>query len=205
MDKRLIVETVVVGQLRTNCYLLADSFSRKAVIIDPGAQSELIASVISTKKLIPVAIVLTHGHFDHIGAVSDFDLPVYIYGDEIKLLKNSQDNLQYDFGYSISPDCEIKVLGNNDQISVGDLILDVIHTPGHTPGGICLKVDGILFTGDTLFKQGVGRTDLPGGSYSQLVESLKNKIMIFDERTIIYPGHGPSSTIGREKHENGTV
>ncbi|UCH12269.1 MAG: MBL fold metallo-hydrolase [Candidatus Omnitrophota bacterium] len=182
-----LIDKIVVGGLQTNCYLLADAKSKLCAIIDPGGDSPLIKEHLKSKEITPSFIINTHGHPDHIMSNGEFDLPIYIHKDDAKALAG------------LHPD---KLLNDGDKIQLENLTIDVIHTPGHTPGSICLLCDDLLFSGDTLFASGVGRTDLPGGSENQLINSIKNKLFILNGGIKVYPGHGPETTIGKEKEGN---
>ncbi|MFH1062440.1 MAG: MBL fold metallo-hydrolase [Candidatus Omnitrophota bacterium] len=204
MDKRIIVRLVVVGPLQTNCYIVGSRKTQEAVIIDPGAEVGKINAVVKAEGLNIKALILTHGHYDHIGCLDSFDLPVYIHAADAEMLANSEKNLSASFGLGQDFRPDIHILKDNDIIPVGDLQLRVLHTPGHSPGCICLHVDDILFSGDTLFCHGVGRTDLPGGSFAALSDSISKKLMIgLSDETLVLPGHGRSTTIKEEKQENG--
>ena len=202
MAKELIIEPIVVGDLETNCYVLAGNGSNEAVIIDPGADADKIRAVLKRNGLKLNSIILTHGHFDHIGALDDFDVPVYVHADDLEFMKNSSRNLFSNFGIDKKFDARFKLLRDGETISVADLTISIIHTPGHTPGGICLKIGSMLFSGDTLFRNGIGRTDLPGGSFEQISRSIKEKIFTLNDDLIVFPGHGPATTVKDEKEGN---
>jgi glyoxylase-like metal-dependent hydrolase (beta-lactamase superfamily II) len=199
----MFFKKIIVGDLGENCYIVADDNTRNAIIIDPGGDDERIKKVITENKLSPRFIVNTHGHADHIGADDKFGLPVYIHRLDAKCLADPAKNLSYltgaPFALSIS---EVKILEHADIIKLDSLSLEVIHTPGHTPGGISLRLNNIVFTGDTLFFGGIGRTDFPGASEQQLLSSIRDRLLSLADETIIHPGHGPSSTIGNEKRRN---
>ncbi len=182
-----VLDKIIVGQLFTNCYLLTEAESGHCAIIDPGADYKRIKGLIDSKKLTPSFIINTHGHPDHIMANSQFGLPVYIHKNDAGFLSAPGRNL---------------LIKDKDKIKLGNLTIEVIHTPGHTPGGISLFYNGILFSGDTLFAGGVGRTDLPGGSMQQLMSSIKEKLFKLPDDTKVYPGHGEETTIAREKAGN---
>jgi len=199
----MILKTIPVGDMQANCYLIARSASAGAIVIDPGADYPKIESALNKDDLKPQVIINTHGHIDHIGANHEFGVPVWIHRLDADHLINPMKNGSLIFlqvAYKSPP--ASRLLEDGEEITVADITLKVIHTPGHTPGGICLKVDNILFTGDTLFAGSVGRTDLPDGSQRKLINSIKEKLLMFDDNTVIYPGHGPSSTIGNEKRTN---
>ena len=199
---KMILKTVVIGELETNCYILGSDKTKDAVIIDPGDDYEKIIEVLKENDLKARSIINTHGHIDHIGADYQFNLPILIHSEDAPFLTSPEEDVFIFFGRRFPPTKPSRLLKDGDRINVGDVDITVIHTPGHTPGGICLKYNNILFTGDTLFAGGIGRTDLPGGSYEELLKSIKEKIMTLDEDITIYPGHGPTSTIGDEKHTN---
>lgn len=199
----MFLKKIIVGDLEENCYILADETTRNAIVIDPGADYERIIKVLGENRLLPCLVVNTHGHSDHIGADADFNLPVYIHKLDAKCLKDPQFNLSFLMGTPFSvPVKEVITVENGGIIKLDSLSLEVIHTPGHTPGGVCLKMDKVVFTGDTLFFGGVGRTDFPGASEQQLLASIRDRLLSLDDATTIYPGHGPSSTIGNEKRRN---
>lgn len=192
--------------MQVNCYILACSEGGQALIIDPGEQERKIRSVLDRYKLKPALIINTHGHYDHIGCNDKFGVPVYVHVDDRNMLKDPDSNLSAAFSDSFKVNSEIRVLEDEQLIKLDCIELEVIHTPGHTPGGIALLMkkpdSNILFTGDTLFYQGVGRSDLPGGDQAMLERSLKDKLMVLPDNVIIYPGHGPASTIGEERENN---
>jgi len=197
-----MVNKIVVGEVKANCYVIGCEETKKIVIIDPGDEPEKIKKIIGEKNLKPEIIINTHGHIDHISANDAFGLPVYIHRLDAEFLKEPDKNLSTFFAVPYTCNCETRLLEDGDVIEVGKLTFTVIHTPGHTPGGICLKTDNVVFTGDTLFCNGVGRTDFTGGSEEKLFKSIREKLFILSDETVIYPGHGPSSTIGKEKQRN---
>ncbi|MBM3248274.1 MAG: MBL fold metallo-hydrolase [Candidatus Omnitrophica bacterium] len=197
----MILETVVVGPYQANCYILAEKEGSEAIIIDPGGDYNKIKKAIDKYELIPKIVINTHGHIDHIGANDKFRLPVYIHKDDANCLLDSKRNMSAFLGSPVALDSKIKTLNDKDKITLGKLSLEVIHTPGHTPGGICLKIGDIVFTGDTLFYGGIGRTDFPYASEEKMRESLK-KLMSLPDKIKIFPGHGQASSIGEEKKSN---
>jgi glyoxylase-like metal-dependent hydrolase (beta-lactamase superfamily II) len=194
-------EIVVVGTYDTNCYLVYCEDTRESVIIDPGAEPEKIFGVTAGLDLKPVLVLNTHGHADHIGAnldmIQKYKIPLAIHPADEPLLQ--ADETTYLGRKSPAPD---RFLEDGESISFGRASLRVLHTPGHSPGGVSLAGDGILFSGDTLFNDGVGRTDLPGGSWKDLVNSIKDKILTLDGETIVLPGHGPWTTVAQEARSN---
>ncbi len=199
---KYILETLPVGPVAANCYLFGCANTKEAAIIDPGAEDGLIKERISALGLKPVYVINTHGHGDHIGANSKMGLPILIHAADAQCLTNPLKNMSGMLGVPISSPPASRLLEDGDKINVGNLILEVIHTPGHTPGSICLRCDEIVFTGDTLFAEGVGRTDLPGGMQYRLIKSIKERLFILPDETKVYPGHGPATTIGHEKGHN---
>ncbi|MBU4304169.1 MAG: MBL fold metallo-hydrolase [Candidatus Omnitrophica bacterium] len=200
MDNTIIVRTIIGGVLQTNCYILGDPQSGDAVVIDPGAEGEKIKTAVKKENLKINAVLLTHGHFDHIGALSAFSsLPVFMHKNDEMMVRNDKECLSFAGADKKNVMLCLQFLADSDLISVGELKLKAIHTPGHTPGGMCFLVRDILFSGDTLFNCGVGRTDLPGGSLAQLMGSIRDKLMCLPDDTVVFPGHGQPTTIGEEK------
>ncbi len=202
----MILESVCVGPMQVNCYILASEESASAIIIDPGDEERKIKRILDKHKLRPAFIINTHGHYDHIGADDEFGVSVYIHSQDLALLKDPQLNLSAFFTLPYSGKFKIMALEDNGTVKLQDIQLKVIHIPGHTPGGIALQMikpaDKIVFTGDSLFCQGIGRSDLAGGDEFLLIKSIKEKLLTLPDDTVIYPGHGPSSTIGKEKRNN---
>jgi glyoxylase-like metal-dependent hydrolase (beta-lactamase superfamily II) len=199
-------ETIVVGALETNCYLMYCEETRKGAVVDPGADPDKIFQVIDRAKIQPVILINTHGHIDHIGANKDikdkYGIPLYIHeGDKEMLALGHQSEISIFLGAKESPAPD-EYLKEGDEIKINNSFLKVIHTPGHSPGSVCLLGDGLLLSGDTLFNMGVGRTDLPGGSWEELERSIRSKIFALPEDIMVLPGHGPSTTVGREKNSN---
>ena len=201
----MILKKLVVGPFAANCYIIGSELTKEGMIIDPGDEAGEILKSVRDGQLDIKFIVLTHGHIDHVGAVKEVKevtgAEVCVHTDDAKSISGQEgqliSRLVSGLSYSAPPSPD-RLLKGGDSIDLGDLHLGVLHTPGHTPGGICLLGNGVLFTGDTLFNCGIGRTDLPGGSYSQLMNSLHTKLMILPDSTIVYPGHGPETTIGAE-------
>lgn len=196
----MVIEKIVVGEFQTNCYVVGCEKTKQGFIIDPGADYRRIMEIIKTAGIEVLFIVNTHGHMDHIKEDGRFGLPVYIHSEDAGCLKDPVRNLSQLFGFSLTVEVESFTLKEGDIIRAGEISFQVIHTPGHTPGSICLKCGNILFTGDTLFFGGYGRTDLPGGSEDTLFKSIRTKLLVLPDDTVIYPGHGPSSTIGQERN-----
>lgn len=204
--KMINYDLIVVGPLETNCYLVYCSKSLEAVIIDPGAEAEKLFPIIHELGLRLKAILNTHGHIDHVGANRDFKekfgLPIYLHPADQALLQRSQQlELSLLLGAKEPPAPDVN-LADGDLIEFGHISLRVIHTPGHTPGSVSFLGDNYLFSGDTLFCGGVGRTDLPGGSWRDLERSIREKILTLPDETVVLPGHGPATTVGEEKRSN---
>lgn len=206
----MIIDSLILGAFETNSYVLRESdTSRDCLVIDTGLEAGALIDFLRDRELNPVAIVLTHGHVDHIGGLlalrSEFpDIKVYIHKLDAEMLTNPEVNLSGMTGVPFSTEAEDFALAEQEVVEQAGIRLVVLHTPGHTPGGICLysKEDGVAFVGDTLFADSVGRTDFPGGSMAQLVAGIKEKLFALPEETKVYPGHGPATTIGREKKYN---
>ena len=196
------VDALSVGEIQANCYVVSSKATHNAILIDPGDEYLKIKAFLDKKKLTARLIVHTHGHIDHIQADNEFNLPIYVHRLDVELLKNPDKNLSSFLSHPFSVTANIKPIEDLDTITLDDMALQVMHTPGHTPGGICLKSDNAVFSGDTLFSGSIGRTDFPGASCQQLIQSIKEKLLILPDTTIIYPGHGPHSTIGKERKSN---
>lgn len=202
----MLVQDIVVGPLQVNCYIVGCETTKEALVIDPGEDGERILQAVAAAGLTVKMIVNTHGHFDHVGAnallVEKTGAPLYIHVSDAPFLPRIREHAAgYGLKVRVSPPPD-RVLHGGETLKVGTLSVSVIHTPGHTPGGICLYVEGHLFSGDTLFADSVGRTDLTGGNHEDLVEGIRNKLFILPDSTIVHPGHGADTTIGREKHHN---
>ena len=208
----MILKNFVVGQLETNCYILGDEKSKDALCIDPAGKVDEIMAAANKAKLSIKYIINTHGHFDHVGGNGPLKkitgAKLAIHSEDVMLLESvALQGAKFEMDAVPSPSPDI-LLKDGDTIKVGNLMVSVIHTPGHSQGGICLFLkltdnnEEILFTGDTLFAGSIGRTDLPGGSYKDIIASIKNKILPLGDNVKLLPGHGPETTIGREKKFN---
>ncbi|WP_277057721.1 MBL fold metallo-hydrolase [Trichlorobacter lovleyi] len=204
----MIFDTVVVGALGVNCFVLGCEATGQGVVVDPGDEADRILAQVKQRGLTIVAIINTHGHFDHVGAnrllAQATQAPLYIHQADIPMLERvAKTAAIYGLPGENSPQPD-RLLEDGMLIEFGTHRLQVIHTPGHTQGGCCLYLEeeGRLIAGDTLFADGVGRTDLPGGSHQQLVESIKNRLFTLPDQVQVYPGHGPTTSIGHEKRHN---
>ena len=205
--KHIKINTYVVGQVQTNCYIVIHEETKECFIIDPGASAKQLADRIRNEELVPTAILLTHGHFDHAGGAEElakaFGIKIYAHEAEESTLKYPDKNVSWMVGKSETYRADV-FLKDEQEIELAGMKIKVFHTPGHTEGGCCyyLLEEGILFSGDTLFAGSVGRTDFPGGSMSQIVRSIREKLMSLSDDTTVYPGHGDVTTIETEKMEN---
>ena len=204
------IDLLVLGAYQTNCYILRqDAAATDCLIVDTGLNANKMLKFLSKHKLNPIAAVLTHGHADHIGGLASLRksyprLKVYIHKLDDVMLTNPHTNLSGLAGQGFKTESADFLLQEGDLIEQAGINFTILHTPGHTPGGICLysKDEGIIFVGDTLFAQSVGRTDFPGGSPDELIKSIKEKLLVLPEETQVYTGHGPATTIGQEKTHN---
>ncbi|MBP3594313.1 MAG: MBL fold metallo-hydrolase [Lachnospiraceae bacterium] len=202
------IKRLVLGLVRTNCYIVYSEETKKAVIIDPAADSRRIMEEISGLGIVPEAILLTHGHFDHMLAAESlkngYQIPICVHKADAELVKHPDLNCSQQFlhmSYSISADEELE---DGQNLRFLDGAFTVLSTPGHTEGSCCYyaKEDNILFSGDTLFQESVGRTDLPTGSAAKLVNSIRERLFVLPENTLVLSGHGDQTTIGEEKQYN---
>jgi hydroxyacylglutathione hydrolase len=206
----MVIDTLIIGDFETNCYCLRDSENaNECVIIDTGLDETELIDFLEEKQINPVALILTHGHIDHIAGVNAIrkkfpEIKVYIHKLDAELLSDPMGNLSFMTGGSFTTRPADYIVEDGNIIEQADIKLQVLHTPGHTPGGISLysQEQGVVFSGDALFADSVGRTDFPGGSMSQLTHGIKEKLLTLPEATKVYPGHGPSTTIAREKNYN---
>ena len=199
------VEYFVVGPIDVNCYVISDDNGIGAVI-DPGGNAERILAYIKKENLDIRYVLNTHGHGDHIGAddaVRDgTGAPLYIHAADADMLTDARKNLSAFMGYQALARPADVLLHGGEEITVGDIKLKVVCTPGHSAGGVCFVGEGFVFSGDALFADSIGRTDFPGGSQVELVSSIKRELMVLPDETEVYPGHGPKTTIGWEKVYN---
>jgi hydroxyacylglutathione hydrolase len=204
----MLIETIVVGPLGVNCLLLGDRESQEGVVVDPGADAEMILSAVKRRGLKIRYVINTHGHFDHVGSnksvVAGTGAELLIHEKDLPLLANASRSATY-YGLSVEQSPEpARFLTDGMILEFGKRRIEVFHTPGHTEGGcsLYLKNEKVVITGDTLFADSVGRTDLPGGSHEILIASIRAKLLTLPDDTVVWPGHGPSTTIGAERAEN---
>ncbi|MFH1699259.1 MAG: MBL fold metallo-hydrolase [Candidatus Zixiibacteriota bacterium] len=200
------IETIVVSMFQTNCYLVYDEKSKEGVIIDPGDEADRIIDETDKFGVKPTAVILTHGHGDHVGGVNEvvnkFKIPLYAGKGEEELLASAEKNMSSAVGMPVVCPQPERLLIDDDKVNFGFHAFTVIQTPGHSPGGVCYYSEKILFCGDTLFFGSIGRTDFPGCSHEQLINSIKTKLLILPDETVCYPGHGPATSIGFERKCN---
>jgi glyoxylase-like metal-dependent hydrolase (beta-lactamase superfamily II) len=204
----MIMDTIVVGPLGVNCFILADEETREGVVIDPGADSRVILAKVADRGVKIKYVINTHGHFDHVGAnravVEKTGGELLIHEKDVALMKMaSRSAANYGLSVEDSPEPG-RHLTDGLKLDFGKLSIEVLHTPGHTEGGcsLYLATEKLVITGDTLFADSIGRTDFPGGSHPVLIASIREKLLTLPDETLVWPGHGPSSTIGHERVNN---
>jgi hydroxyacylglutathione hydrolase len=204
----LILRTLLVGLIQTNCYLIGDEVTKYGAVIDPGGDPDLILEAIDREGLAIRYILNTHAHFDHMVAnfplVAASSAPLALHPADRELLRAGGGATWFGL-LSSPPTPKIDVeLSDGQELAVGGLHIDVLHTPGHSPGHVSFSLpgEGVLFSGDALFHEGIGRTDLPGGDYATLIASIRHKLLTLPDETVVYPGHGPATTIGSERRHN---
>lgn len=196
----MLIKTIPVGMYQANSYIIMDEETKDCIVVDPGEEALKIENAIENLEAKPKMILLTHGHFDHVGAVKalseKYDIPFYISKNDADMIEKKVDV----FGtipktYRYIKDGEVLDFSKNYKVKC-------IETPGHTPGGLCFLIENCLFTGDTLFRESIGRSDFVGGNLSSLLKSIKEKLLPLGDDIVVYPGHGPSTTIKHEKERN---
>ncbi|MDJ0830038.1 MAG: MBL fold metallo-hydrolase [Desulfobacterales bacterium] len=201
----MIIKTLTVGPIMANCFILGCKETNEAVVIDPGDEADRILTAMAEDQLALKYIINTHGHFDHVGGNKSLHettkAGILIHALDEPMLKSlAASAAAWGLAAENSPPPE-RTLADGDTVSFGKFNLDVIHTPGHTPGGISLHMNGYVFVGDTLFAGSIGRTDFPGGDYGTLISSIQNKLFPLGDDVQVFTGHGPDTTIGREKQK----
>ena len=203
----MIIAALPVGLIQTNCYVVGCEETKEGVVIDPGGHPERILAEVERLGLTIKYVLNTHAHFDHTDAnraiVAATGAPLALHPEDRRLLQSSGGAALFGMRADPSPPPDLE-LHDGDELEVGTLRLQVLHTPGHTPGHVCFyePTEGVLFDGDVLFYRGVGRTDLPGGSWQQLMSSIQRVLFALPDETVVYSGHGPATTIGEEKRLN---
>ncbi|MFO7587124.1 MAG: MBL fold metallo-hydrolase [Gemmatimonadota bacterium] len=200
------VTTLPVGAFQSNCHLVRAPGSPSVLVVDPGADAERIAERIERSALVPEAILLTHGHLDHIGAVGSlverYGVPVWLHRDDLPLYEAAP-RLAAAFGLRMDPQPRPdRAFQDGGTVDLASLRLEVRHAPGHSPGGVVLVGEGVAFVGDCVFAGSIGRTDLPGGDAETLLRSIRSRILTLPPETVLHPGHGPATTVARESASN---
>jgi glyoxylase-like metal-dependent hydrolase (beta-lactamase superfamily II) len=204
----MIFEHLTVGPLQCNCFILGDEATRDAIVVDPGEEADRILALVARHRLTVRTIVQTHAHFDHVGATGPLrdatGAEVCLHRGDTFLYENLAMQAKM-FGVPVPKAAPVsRWYGHGEEVKAGGLAMGVLHTPGHTPGSVCLLMaaEQLLFSGDTLFCGSIGRTDLWGGSYEQIMTSIKERLLTLPDDTVVYPGHGPETTIGDERRSN---
>lgn len=203
----MILIGMEISSMGENCYIVGCEETREVAVIDPGGNARGIVNVLQENELQAIYIINTHGHIDHIGGNRGVKeatgAKILIHEEDAKMLVNPASNFSFLMGTKVTSPPADQFIKDGDLIKIGNTVeLQVIHTPGHSQGGVCLKAGEVIFVGDTLFQGSIGRTDFPGGSYKQLIQMIKEKLLCYDDATIAYPGHGPATTIGFERQHN---
>ncbi|HEY3129831.1 MAG TPA: MBL fold metallo-hydrolase [Acidobacteriota bacterium] len=206
MASQCLIKSYAAPPFYKNGYLVACADTKEALLIDPGDEVEEIARIADAHRWSVKYIVLTHAHVDHISGVGfakeRYQVPIYLHKDDLPLYQGLPQQGQW-VGIALDPPPPVDhFLAEGDLLRWGNLQAEVIHTPGHTPGGVCLKIGEVLMAGDTLFAGSIGRTDLPGGDYDALIESIKTRLLVLPDPTRVFSGHGPETTIGQERRTN---
>jgi hydroxyacylglutathione hydrolase len=200
------VEALVVGPLQVNCFIASCPETGAALVVDPGDDGALILTRLRSLGLDLRTIVNTHGHFDHVGAnrmlVEETGADLLIHKADLPLLLRAEQHAAAYGLRTVSSPAPSRTLDGGEHLRLGNLVFEIVHVPGHSPGGICLLAEGHLFSGDALFAGSIGRTDLPGGDHEALIEGIRRRLLVLPAATVVHPGHGPDTTIGREKATN---
>lgn len=203
----MIIEMMQLGPIGTNGYIVHDDVARRAAIIDPGGDAPRVLEALSHLGLTAEVIVVTHAHFDHIGAVRELveatKAPFLLYEAELPVLQVAAERASILFGIHVpQPPAPDRLVRHGNNLTLGGAPFRAVHTPGHSPGHMCLIGDGVAFVGDVVFQGGIGRTDLPGGDYDTLMRSIATHILPLPDDTVLYNGHGPATTVGQERRTN---
>ena len=202
-----VFDHLVVGALGCNCYIVGDRETKEAIVIDPGDDADALAESIAAKGLSVTAIIATHAHFDHVLAAARLreltGAPFMLHDEDKPVLSWLQESGRLFLGVELPPPPEIDTsAAEGDRLVAGGVELEVVHTPGHSPGSISLVSPDAVFSGDTLFAGSIGRTDLPGGDTQALLDAVSQKLFTLDPELPVYPGHGPATTLGEEQRSN---
>ncbi|MDW7710729.1 MAG: MBL fold metallo-hydrolase [Deferrisomatales bacterium] len=202
----MILDIHPVGMIQANCYILGDEETREAVVIDPGGDTPVLVRSLEARRLNPVAILATHGHFDHVEGLASLKratgAPIHVHRGDLTLIQGmTGQGLLFGVRVEAAPAPDV-FLEDGDRVRFGPYTLQVLHTPGHSPGSVSYLLDKSVFVGDLLFAGSIGRTDLQGGDYDTLLRSVRTRIFTLPEDTVVYPGHGPATTVRTEKRTN---